>query len=289
MAKLTDRISKWSKQPMRPGEGLHVDIFRAAIMLLEDGLDEDVVFKFLRRAADSVTDRTVPDREIQGAIHSAKERMNGGLIETPQWPPFNPALRAEIVATAGVTLEQLAAASEKQSQDPWFYLTRLYRPNEHVCIAAASHSFSTAERDAWQPFLSSYKYEYVNPSPMVGPFGLTKENKASAHCLDNTGPRVYQVVEFDFGQINEHAALHWHLAKSARLLMLVYSGGKSMHGWYNVRGQTDAEVEKFFRSAVELGADPKMWSRCQFSRLPAGQNNKTGKQQTVIIFEPRHL
>lgn len=289
MAKLSDRISKWSKQPMRPGEGLHVDVFRAAIMLLEDGLTEETVFSFLRRAADSVTDRTVPDREIQGAIRSARERMNGGLIETPQWPNFNPALRAEIVATAGITLEQLAASADKQSQDPWFYLTRLYRSHEHVCLAASSHSFSTAERDAWQPYLASYQYEYINPSPMLGPFGLTKENKASAHCLDNTGPRVYQVVEFDFGQINEHAALHWHLAKSARLIVLVYSGGKSMHGWYNVRGQSEAEAVKFFRSAVELGADPKMWSRCQFSRLPAGTNNKTGKQQTVVIFEPRHL
>lgn len=289
MARLEDRIARWAAKPMRPGEGLHVDIFRAAIMLLEDGLAEDVVFSFLRSAADRVQDRPVPDREIHGAISSAKERMNGGLIETPQWPPFNPALREEIVAHAGVTLDQLAVASEKQSQDPWFYLTRLYRPGEHVCLASNSHSFATTERDAWQPYLASYPYEYINPSPMIGPFGLTKENKASAHCLDNTGPRVYQVVEFDFGAINEHAAIHWHLAKSARLLLLVYSGGKSLHGWYNVRGWSDMESVSFFKQAVQLGADPKMWSRCQFSRLPAGRNNKTGKQQTVVIFEPRHL
>lgn len=289
MARLTDRIEAWAKKPMRPGEGLHVDIFRAAILLLEDGHPEEFVFSVLRRAADRVTDRIVPDREIHGALQSAKERMNGGIIATPRWPDYNQTLRDEIVRQEGVTMEQLGASSEKQSQDPWFYLSQLYRPEEFVCLASQSNSFATMLRDAWQPWLAYYPYEYVNPSPMTAEFGLTKEGKASAHSLDNTGPKSYQVVEFDFGLANEHAAIIWHLARAAKLVLVTYSGGKSLHGWFNVRGWSEPETLAFFRSAVELGADPKMWSRCQFARLPAGRNTKTGRQQTVIIFEPKHL
>lgn len=274
---------------MRPGEGLHVDIFRAAIMMLEEGYDENQVFTFLRKAADRVTDRIVPDREIHGAILSAKEKMAGGTLNTPRWPVYNESLRNEIVSKSGVSIDQLASSSEKQVQDPWFYISKLYRPNEYVCLASMSSVFATMTRDAWQPWLTSYSYEYINPSPMTGEYGMTKDGKTSAHTLDNTGPRTYQVVEFDFGAANEHAAILWHLAQKAKLVLIVYSGGKSLHGWYNVRGWSEAEATQFFNAAVELGADPKMWSRCQFSRLPAGRNNKTGKQQTVVIFEPRHL
>lgn len=289
MARLTNRIETWARKPMRPGEGLHTDIFRAAIMLLEDGYAENDVFSFLRRGADRVTDRHVPDREIYGAISSAKERMNGGIIDTPKWPPYNESLRNEIVSQAGVTMEQLAESAEQQNQDPWFYLSHLYQPNDYVCLAPYSSSFSTMIRDAWQPWLLSYSYEYINPSAMTAEFGLTKEGKASAHSLDNCGPKTYQVVEFDFGSASEHAAILWHLARKARLVLIVYSGGKSLHGWFNVKGWSDVETLGFFKSAVELGADPKMHSRCQFSRLPAGRNTKTGKQQTVVIFEPKHL
>jgi hypothetical protein len=258
-------------------------------MLLEDGHAETAVFSFLRHAADRVGDRSVPDREIQGAIRSAQERMAGGVLDSPRWPPFNNALRNEIVAHAGVTMEQLGASSDSLPQDSWTYVSQLYRPDDFVCLGATAYEFGTRKRDDWQAWLASYAYEYINPQPMTAEFGLTKENKASAHCLDNCGPKVYQVIEFDFGAANEHAAILWHLAKTARLVLITYSGGKSLHGWYNVRGWTDASTLSFFRSAVELGADPKMWSRCQFSRLPAGWNTKTKRQQVVVVFEPKHL
>ena len=289
MAKLVDTVATWAAKPMRPGEGLHTDIFRACIMMLESGHSDEQVFDFVRRAADRVGDRHVPDREIRSAIAYAHNRLSGEGLESPRWPAYNEGLRAEIIANAGVTVEQLAESSEQQSQDPWFYVSRLYRPDEYVCLASQSSSFATLSRDDWQPWLLSYPYEYINPSAMTNSFGMTKENKASPHCLDNCGPKTYQVVEFDFGAPNEHAAILWHLAKQARLICMVYSGGKSLHGWFNVRGWAETEMLRFFQSAVELGADPKMWSRCQFSRLPAGRNTKTGKQQTVLVFEPRHL
>lgn len=289
MAKLEERITRWAAREPRPGEGLHVDIFRAAIILLEDGYAEGDVFTFLRRAANMVTDRHVPDREITGAINSAKARISGDFIDTPRWPEFAPQLRAEIVANAGVTLPQLDAACALLPQDPWFYLERIFAPFEFVCLGYSSHEFTTKMRDQLQPILAVRKVEYINPNPMTDEFGLTKDGKVSAHCLDNTGDRVFQVVEFDTGRADEHAALLWYLARSMPLVLMVYSGGKSLHGWFNVRGRSETEVFQFFSSAVQLGADPKMRSKCQFSRLPGGWNNRHQKQQSVVLFEPSHL
>lgn len=289
MAKISDHVTKWATSPMRPGEGLHVDIFRAAILLLEQGYSEDTVFQVLRRSADKVDDRKVPDREIHGAIRSAISRMNGDTILTPKWPPFSAALRAEIVAKGGFTLKQIMDSADSLPQDPVHYLQRLYSENEYVCIGRTNEKFSTVGRDEWINFLRAYPCEYINPSPMIAEKGITKDGRESAHALSNTGPKVYQVIEFDFGGIEEHAAIHMHLATKAKLIMMVYSGGKSLHGWYNVRSLSTAEQLSFFRSAVEIGADPKMYSAAQFSRLPAGQNAKTGKPQLVVAFEPAHL
>jgi hypothetical protein len=119
--------------------------------------------------------------------------------------------------------------------------------------------------------------------------GLTFDNKVSTHCEGNTGPKVYQVIEFDTGLPHEHFAILWYLAKRLPLCMIVYSGGKSLHGWFNVRGQPDSIIHAFFCDAVALGADPKMWSRCQFSRIPAGKNGKSGRQQEVLLFHEPNL
>lgn len=289
MARLTDRLQRWASQPMRPGEGLHVDIFRAAIILLEDGHADEVVFSFLRKAADQVGDRPVPDREIRGAIASARQRLEGGELQTQRWPAYDEQLRTEICSHPGVTVDQLADSAEKLPQEPWPYVEQLFRPTDYVCLGQSAFSFTTKLRDQTRPLFDHWKFEYVNPSPMIDEFGLTKDGEVSAHCLGNCGPKVYQVVEFDTGHVREHAALHWYLARSAPLVALVYSGGKSMHGWYNVRGWADAEVARFFGLAVRVGADPKMWSRCQFSRLPAGTNAKTGRRQTVLLFCSAHL
>ena len=38
----------------------------------------------------------------------------------------------------------------------------------------------------------------IVPSPMTAPMGRKKSGGLSAHTLDNTGPRKFLVVEFDF-------------------------------------------------------------------------------------------
>jgi hypothetical protein len=44
----------------------------------------------------------------------------------------------------------------------------------------------------------------------------------------------------------------------------VHSGGKSLHGWFNVEGEDEEKANGFFLYAVSLGADPATWTRSQF-------------------------
>lgn len=296
MAKLADVLRKWAAKPRRPGEGLHTDFFRAAILMLEAGYNDAQIYSFIRQAANMVKDRVVPDRELFGAIASAKARIAGGALEGQQWPQFSQVLRSEIIANGRVMLDDLAASGDQLPQEPAFYLQKIYRETDYVCVAPVSSKFTTKKRPEIEKIVTDSPHEYINPSAMVDEFGLTKDfdqatgqRKVSAHCLDNTGPKTWQVVEFDSGEVRDHVSLHWHLAQSAPLALLVYSGGKSLHGWYNVRGWNEYKISDFFGKAVQIGADPKMWSRCQFSRLPAGRNSKTGKTQMVLLFCEQHL
>lgn len=110
----------------------------------------------------------------------------------------------------------------------------------------------------------------------------------SAHAFSNTGPRRFLVVEFDTGTTDEHAALLIHLAGYAPLVCAVHSGGKSLHGWFFVQGAPEEKARKFFRYAVSLGADPQLWTRSQFVRMPDGARDN-GKRQTVFFLNFRPL
>jgi len=103
--------------------------------------------------------------------------------------------------------------------------------------------------------------------------GRTKQGKQSWHSEENTGPRRFLIVEFDQGALDNQAALLWHLAQFAPLALVVFSGSKSVHGWFFCEGQSEDTLQRFFDYAVSLGADSKTWSRSQFVRLPDGKRS----------------
>jgi hypothetical protein len=109
------------------------------------------------------------------------------------------------------------------------------------------------------------------------------DGELSAHTLDNTGPRQNIVVEFDDGAtLDEQAARHIWLSEFRKLQMVVFSGSKSLHGWY--RATDEAEDRKFMEEAVRLGGDPKTWLKSQFVRMPNGQR-ENGTIQRVEFFD----
>ena len=145
---------------------------------------------------------------------------------------------------------------------------------------------------------------------MTAVCGLTKNGKPSKHTLENTGPRRFLVVEFDptrWGDLSigervgftsdahyyatkrdGHAALLWHMATYAPLSAVVFSGKKSLHGWFSCQGQDEEHLLKFMRYAVSLGADRATWTKSQFVRLPEGRRDN-GALQAVIYLNPKTL
>jgi hypothetical protein len=178
----------------------------------------------------------------------------------------------------------------------------LFPGNPLLCCGWTCYRSETRPRTHWYKLQD---IQFIVPNPMTAPRGLTQGQKLSAHALSNTGARRFLIVEFDFesrnsaeeGRLLERlanegqdvrdlcAALLLHLAEKAPLTLAVYSGGKSLHGWFFCAGVADEKVWRFFRYAVSLRADRVNWTRSQFARMPDGLR-ENGRRQTVYFFNP---
>jgi hypothetical protein len=83
--------------------------------------------------------------------------------------------------------------------------------------------------------------------------------------------------------------LLWHLRQYVPLTLGVWSGARSVQGWFNAQDQTEWELRRFLEYACALGADPATWKKCQLVRLPQGTRASNGNQQTVEYFDPDSL
>jgi hypothetical protein len=244
--------------------------------------------------------RDVPEKEIRDAVASAqgaawKPSGSSRAVTTPaapKWPACDLVARKTAIESAGYNLADLWHASPipctRDSTDAEFFADQLFPGNPLLCIGENMAKFHTAPREDFRGLL--HRLSLIVPSPMSAATGARKsDGKQSPHTLENTGPRRFLVVEFDHGTADEQAALHWHLREFAPLVLVVSSGGKSQHGWFNCQGIAEDVTRRFMRYAVTLGADPATWTRSQFVRLPQGWRADKQAPQDVAFFDPAKL
>jgi hypothetical protein len=181
-----------------------------------------------------------------------------------------------------------------------------------ICFGA-DDSFWTRPYKAVRNIL--HCHAQIVPSPMRASRGLTADGRRSEHTKDATGQRMFLVVEFDFSKttpkgkptswvpllerceaagitvLDLNASLLAHLAKERPLWMTVFSGSKSLQGWFPCRGVAEDQLHQWFNnSARRLGADPMTWCKSQFVRMPDGTRapNRQGKsvRQSIEYYNP---
>lgn len=285
--------------PPERGNGVHAWLFKVARQL-HAHLPVEEICSLLTIAVDGCG-RHVPDHEIHDAVlnsHACAWTPTGALRRSikssaNKWPDLNTTARAEAIATSGVTgivdLWDVSPTSCSQdSTDAEFFVDQLFLGNPLLCTGWNNSHFETASRESLRGGLSSKSL--IVPSPMTALTGRRKRDGAeSAHTLENTGPRHYLVTEFDGGGPDEQAALIWHLRQFAPLVLVLSSGGKSLHAWWKCHGIGDDITGRFMRYAVSLGADHATWTRSQFVRLPQGWRSEKECRQEVHYFDHTSL
>lgn len=275
------------------GEGVHSWLFRTARVLHAYRPEGEITA--LLEAASHNCGRLVPAREINSAVHDSRNCAYQPGQKAPRnrkqgkWPDRNRQAVEDICANAPGVADLWEASPvrlEEGRQHTEEVVDQLFPGNPWLCVGESSSRFDTRHREDWRGSL--HRMQLIVPSPMTDKTGTAKGGHASAHTLDNTGPRWFLVLEFDEGDFDQHAAILMHLSTKAPFVLAVMSGNKSLHGWFNVRQTPKSLQHRFMRYAVSLGADNATWSRCQFVRMPDGLRTN-GNRQSAIYFNPNNI
>jgi hypothetical protein len=303
-------VDEFVKPPPRAGSGVYRWLFGQACRLREFGATPEEAETYIQASLDRhQPGRDVPERELDEAVRNAFE-VEDGRPNGPSWPQAKAEnIKAIVESDRAFRLDRLKNCSPDQSlksQTAEKAIDTLFPGNPLLCLAASQSQAQTFERDKWRGLEG--RLQFIVPSPMTARSGLTQNGKQSARSLDNVGPRRFAVVEFDMTPQSEfwgpliqrwekrgisifdaQAALLINLAKNpglrAPLACVVYSGNKSLQGWYYVSGFEDERVLPFFQRAVGLGADRATWTPCQLVRLPGGLRGN-GRRQEVVYLNP---
>ena len=297
------------------GNGVNNWLFRCARVLHAYRSEADI--KQLLAAASAHCGRSVTENEINRAVMNSRDcAYNPGVFSTElvihrKWP--GPELdQIENIVRNGIKLVDLWEHSPVQLIENKVHTEQiidvLFPGDPLLCVGQSNHEFDTCSREEWRGRLGTMPL--IVPSPMSARTGTTQDSKKSKHTLANTGPRRFLVVECDFAKLARDgktptsfaplieklgseridtldmgAAVLAHLACQAPLALAVYSGGKSIHGWFYCAGRDEGLLEKFMRNAVRIGADRATWTRSQFVRMPDGKR-QDGNRQAVYYFNP---
>ena len=301
MSNLPSFLEGMIANPPQHGEGVHQWLFKVARQLHHHTTPEGVADVLRSITSGGRLGRHVPDQEIVDAVNSAaavawtpskgsatphRNTTTTSAPPAPKWPAVDVTHRDEVVRAQGLTLYDLWEASPIRANDldPDEIIAALFPADCLLCCGKSMREFATRPRSDWRGKL--HEQALIVPSPMRAIEGRRKsDGQLSAHTLDNTGPRRHLVVEFDSDSFDEHTAILAHLSDFAPLVLAVHSAGKSLHGWFYVHEWEKERVRRFFRHAVELGADPATWTRSQFVRMPEGTRDN-GKRQGVFFFNP---
>jgi hypothetical protein len=281
-------VSDLLSSPPSRGTGLNNWLYRVA-RVLHPYRNEQQIVELLHAA---VAGESIKPGEIERAVARSRETawQPGTVKVAPRretWPKLNQELRAE-VCSKGITLSNLCKASpyrlEENKVKTEEIIDLLFPGNPLLCCGESVTSFATKSRAEWKGKLATLAH--IVPNPMTAREGVTQDGKPSAHTLQNTGSRRYLVIEFDSGIPDDQAAILLHLASRAPLAVAVFSGQKSIHGWFASHEQSESKLRTFMAYAVSMGADPALWTRSQFTRMPDGLR-QTGERQWVYFLNPK--
>lgn len=270
--------------PPEPGTGRHIWLFKVASWFKFLGADMAEVRRrleqFARRAGwqDRFADIA---RDIEKLEHPGA-RYCRPRAEHPQCDDNARAM--------ALRCRPIFTPSPKKGIGAKDVLPYLFRRGDWVCIGSDATHFTTQRLDDVLPVAEHMQFIVANA--MRSDRGWNQKGQPSSRCLDNAcapETRKFVVIEFDGGEsFDEQARLlsALHCAESP-LALVVYSGGKSLHGWFNVAGLRPAQKLAAFNRGVLVGADKSLWDACKLVRMPGGLRDN-GKRQDILYWEPEH-
>jgi hypothetical protein len=284
------------------GSGLHEWILGSSRQLLIEGYDPDEVVRIMIEKAEGKGRKV--EGEIQDAVNGAvkwlaehpdcrqgkggrrrqeyepqicHEWLGSGLLDRrDNRPEYSQADSRKIAAILATNKAKSVRGSK--GFDWW----KLYAGVDfYICLCQQVWAMETRRLSEWLE-LGVSGFQYMVTSPMFQG-GMGSRFK----CDKNTSKRMWLIIEFDAGSREDQLKLLAWLERFEgwQLGMIVWSGGKSLHGWFPVYNKGEYEIRTFFVEATKIGADRMMRIPSQYCRVPNGLNMKTRRQQEVLYWK----
>ena len=196
-------------------------------------------------------------------------------------------------------LVEISPASTKAA--PEDIIKALFDPSDIINIQFTGREAGSLFRcDNLPNSLATYKF--LNPSTFKKVEGVDVPQpgggvKRMTRCNDNVKSRPYMVLECDFkpddpngpAKVERFTTFAQTMGEYAPLVLVVASGNKSNHCWFDTRTAKPAVVAKFFALARLHGADKQMAVKSQIARMPNVSSSGEGRDaQTVLYYDPDH-
>ena len=276
--------------PPTPGQNRHEWLFRVQARLIRAGVAPAAVTAHMEAfcSAAGWGDRAKEvSANTEKIVATAGNPPPAPEARTPRWPEACEEERRRRYATPPMFSGQPLVV------EPGAVLRGLYRGDVETWVCAAKSVFSASTWRLADLLPVAGQFEFIVANPMRAEMGATALGKPSGRSKSNActeRDRRYLVVEFDTGdmlrdQIAVLSSLH---ASAAPLALAVCSGGKSIHGWFNVSGLSPYRRRVWFALAAYLGADVSLWDTSKLVRMPGGHRRGSGATHDILYWEPEH-
>lgn len=266
--------------PPPPQEGINRWCLVTALRAKHGGRTRAEAVALISSFDDGTLRRPLKDAEITRAVDRAWSGLGGEETSQDNEPDWNPAKTDLVFQSQGITRADLLDASPTDPKTPQVEILRglFPKPGGLLCIGRNKWDFTTAALED-----HDLPGSLIVPGYMTKPTGWNQKGEKSAHCLDNTGDRRFLVVDLDAPDPVQHPSILWELACRFQLVMIVSSGGKSLHGWFRV---PVPDQDRFWSLALKLGADVSIKrNRSSFVRIPQGFRRESGTFQPVLFLD----
>jgi hypothetical protein len=265
------------------GWGYHTTIVATAGLMKAMNIEKEKALDMMQNASEQVTRRKTQPLEIERAIEYCYNQEVTGkrFVQDKDNPVGIDEEYIKQVASEGDIQEFLDTSKYKPQIHEIF--NHHYDDNDIICMGEDVFSMHSDFVENWKHRTEEelQDYQYICPNPL--------KNLDDGRKEINIKERKFIIFESDHDLLaknwNGQSAVIERLTAILPLRMVVYSGNKSLHGWFDA---TDADAEshlwRFNKMAIRLGADRSCLRLAQPCRTPWAIRKNNNHVQKVIWY-----
>ncbi len=287
MAKLNKNphkiFAKLAAKAESEGKGYNDQIGMAAWAMRELNVPPQEAVDMIRKASTNVTRRDPGKGEIERWVNKTYQPQS--KIRPYDSPDNRTKVKPQLIeefANKG-SIDRIRNSSSAIPSKPSEILKELYTPESLLHITPHwAQSKDVMECEQWCRSDLSDK-QFICPAHL--------KSRDMGSCIDNVQFRHFLVYESDrpglAGEWDRQAGCIERLAQDMPLRLIVWSGSKSLHAWFDISTRRKDHVKDFLTLCCKLGADPAALRPAQLVRMPWGIRRDYEKKpqiQKVLYF-----